>query len=742
VGGYLAFIGWFCIQAGTSLAISAPLDSLADAWELLGDGHEILLAVPALLAGLVLVVVARNVTHGAALPTTVVVIPLLFYLVLFVSGCSMDRARDFGWVGALSSSVSSPSDETTTATVEELQPITATISLWTQFDLSLVRWDVITELIWTWIGMVFVVSFASCLDVAAISMDLGEPLDTNQELTTVGLCNLMSGLAGGYTGSYIFSQTIFTFRTGVHSRWIGIFVMVFFAAVIASPMDILSVSPLFFFGATLIFIGFDLLYEWFYVIRHNVSLAEYGTIWGTFFAIQVVGIDFGIIVGIFFAIVEHVTTTAQTTDVHRVGKRSRAIWSPEEFQVLNDHAYNSVWPKIVTLEVSGPCFFGSSVGLLQKMIRELGLDTTTTTITTDQNDEPSRMVARSPHVSASMLASPVVGRQQPKGTLLPGTRRPPQFCVMDLTQVSNVDASAARGCFLALSRLASKHGITIVACGASPRIDWVLRSHDASYDTTEAEQAKERLHRRSRAALSIASSNDDPPLVKILMFLTSYEALEFCESLIVEEIHYPGEIRAMPTKFGPTIMEQTLSSIFTRLIGATPHEQDVLKTFDQGRYHADVYFNAGERIFIKDGKSEAFYVVLEGAVASGKARANVVYRNRQEIVTGGGFLRHQHRQGRSGSSSDLLDPELSDHVFPSTIATMFPVGAIFGYTDVFLGRPRSFEAFATKSCKVARIDQGHLQALRHEDPVLNGLLHRVLVKVCVLDLANCTCDDT
>lgn len=37
--------------------------------------------------------------------------------------------------------------------------------------------------------MVFVVSFSSCLDVAAISMDMGEALDTNSELMTVGISN-------------------------------------------------------------------------------------------------------------------------------------------------------------------------------------------------------------------------------------------------------------------------------------------------------------------------------------------------------------------------------------------------------------------------------------------------------------------------------------------------------------------------------------------------------------------------
>lgn len=102
-------------------------------------------------------------------------------------------------------------------------------------------------------GMTFVVSFSSCLDVAAISMDMGQALDTNNELMTVGISNckfflmtslctsssiftkcaflvVVSGLLGGFTGSYIFSQTLFTYRTGCRSRWIGILVGLSFVA--------------------------------------------------------------------------------------------------------------------------------------------------------------------------------------------------------------------------------------------------------------------------------------------------------------------------------------------------------------------------------------------------------------------------------------------------------------------------------------------------------------------------------
>ena len=70
--------------------------------------------------------------------------------------------------------------------------------------------------------MVVVVAFSSSLDVAAIEIELGLPLDYDRELTMVGLSNLLSGASGGFAGSYIFSQTILNLRRGVRSRLCGL----------------------------------------------------------------------------------------------------------------------------------------------------------------------------------------------------------------------------------------------------------------------------------------------------------------------------------------------------------------------------------------------------------------------------------------------------------------------------------------------------------------------------------------
>ena len=44
------------------------------------------------------------------------------------------------------------------------------------YDFSRVRWSTIPQVFPVWCAMVVVVAFSSCLDVAAIEIDLGAPL--------------------------------------------------------------------------------------------------------------------------------------------------------------------------------------------------------------------------------------------------------------------------------------------------------------------------------------------------------------------------------------------------------------------------------------------------------------------------------------------------------------------------------------------------------------------------------------
>ena len=178
--GYLAFIGYFCLEAGVALCIGKPMTTISD-WAYLLEPHSLLLATPGLVAAFILTIISRKATNDAVLPIAMVAIPALFYIVLFLCSVTLDEARDSGWIG----------EETPPVSPKELLHLV---------DFKLVHWSMIKKCMGTWVGMLFVVAFASCLDIAAVSIDMGKPLDTNKEMVTVGASNFMSGLCFGFTG--------------------------------------------------------------------------------------------------------------------------------------------------------------------------------------------------------------------------------------------------------------------------------------------------------------------------------------------------------------------------------------------------------------------------------------------------------------------------------------------------------------------------------------------------------------
>jgi SulP family sulfate permease len=708
VGGYLAFIGFFCLQAGVGLCISESIMTPRD-WAYLLDPENILLATPGLLSGLLMTIVSRKVDSDAALPALMVLIPAVFYIVIFSTGIGMEGAREGNWVGQVSDPV----------------PVSEMLAL---IDFRLVRWGLIRKILPTWAGMIFVVSFASCLDVAAISLDMGEALDTNRELATVGLCNVMSGFTFGYTGSYIFSQTIFTYRTGVHSKWIGFFIMVVFFYVTVSPMNVLQMAPLFFFGATLIFIGYDLLYEWLIEIRHKIFLSEYAIVWATFIAIQVVGIDVGIVLGVLVAIVNHVVATAQISGVHRVAKQSRAVWTPKDYKLLHAHGYHPLRPKIVTLEIVGTVFFGSSLQLLERISEEIGLN-----IQQEEFDQDALL--KSPHRTSYQISTDIRDRRQSFREIQPAKatvlRCQPQFVVLDLTLVPNLDASASRGCFLQLAKACAKKNIVVCAAGATPRVEWMLRSHDVAYDMEEEARVEAKLQARADTPgrLREAVTCD-----RVLLFLTIHEALEFCENVLIHELNAdrvgksPSFIRL--DQYSPEFAdENAITTIISHMLGLEQDERKVLRALEDERYHEEITFKAGQLVINKDTYPGAFYVVLKGSVAVTTSGV----KNRK-IVSGAGPVQHQSR------ASAMLDPSLKMN--DDALLSIWPVGGVFGYVDYILERPRRFKAVAAQDGTIcAKFSRSQMLLLRSENPELDGIMQRVLLRASIMDLAGCSCRD-
>jgi hypothetical protein len=100
----------------------------------------------------------------AVLPTCMLGILLLFYGWMWAEGMDIEEARERGWIG-------------------EAEPAGDWTETWKYIDFSSVRWEAMPQQFVTMVSMTLVVALSSCLDVAAIELELGKKLDYDHEVS-------------------------------------------------------------------------------------------------------------------------------------------------------------------------------------------------------------------------------------------------------------------------------------------------------------------------------------------------------------------------------------------------------------------------------------------------------------------------------------------------------------------------------------------------------------------------------
>lgn len=464
VGGYLGFIGLFTFQAGLVLMTKLQLTGVNSWYLIFEDVQYVYLALPGLIAGVVLLLVTSRYSHFAVLPSMLIAIPTLFYVWLYFSGMTMESARNQGWVNPLS------------------EPIEFYKS-WEMITFDRVHWTVMLTQIPTWIGMFLVIAFASSLDIAAIIMGTGSHLDYNEQLQVLGLSNIASGLAGGYTGSYIFSQTLFAYRTNTNSKLVGLSLMFFEGLVVVLPISIISYMPLYFFGSVMIFVGIDLMLTWLVHVYFKVLFREYVVLMLSFISINCFGPQGGILVGVGFAACSFIQEYSSVPVVTQVSKSSNVIRNTKQHDLLAPQH-----DTIVTMEIHGHIFFGSAIRILNK-VKQVVRIRKTFTLPSNAKGSKERLPIlfwRKENSDASVAEyegySTLGGTPIAKSYGSMNMNFATKFLVFDFKGVSGMDATAARSCFLTLKLLLKEHNICPVYTGMIKDVKFLLETSDVLTD--------------------------------------------------------------------------------------------------------------------------------------------------------------------------------------------------------------------------------------------------------------------
>lgn len=313
--------------------------------------------------------------------------------------------------------------------------------------------------------------------------------------------------------------------------------------------------------------------------------------------------------------------------------------------------------------------------------------------------------------------------------------------------MQNLDASSARGCFYQLTKMCGKRGITIVASGCTPRVDWILRSHGVTYKDDKEEQiAKKSL----LEDFSRSSMLEDP---KIIMFETIYEALEFCESCIIVRMVSMGESSGLKRSLSasalfannsPLHSRYTLSTVFTEYLGLEDSDILLFEKYENsvGTLHDELVLKSGETIFSTGDDPDAFYIILSGSIvvhrqeitkkltmskiSYEKPELKTQQSNEHKIVTGAGALTHSMRKHSFADKTDELGEQKK----------YLQLGSVFGFVDFILGKKRSFGAVAkSDDTVVAKVHRKGLDGLKEESPELQRLVDKLLLQASIRELA-------
>jgi len=469
IGGYLAYTGIFCLFAGFALSTGLVINDVSSMADAFGDTHNILLCLPGFVGGALLLAISKSFKNPFALSTAIVIMPVVFFLVLVAGRISLEEARESGWV-----------DE-----AEKSATITDVLSL---YDASLVHWGQIPRQVLTWLGMVLIVAFSSSLDVVAIEIDMGSKLNINHELKTVGWSNVVSGLFGGYTGSYNFEQTIFTCRSETNSRIVGLCVIVAELAIVAIPVSVMSHVPRFFLAATLIFVGLDLMLEWLVLAYRKMYVREVAVVWLTFLAINWFSLELGIVAGVGVAALNFMLSYVQVPAIRRrcrppttvpnfgesavprfsaaVPNFGESVMSVGVRNISQSSVFSLKNAAISHIEFCGYLFFGSAVQILDGAQKAIYVRKSS------QNEE-ERGTQRESLWDAQVEC--LDGSPAPSDAVLPT-----EYVVMDFTSVSGMDATAARSAFSILQNYCNIHGIRVVFANVNADVRGLLLKNKAA----------------------------------------------------------------------------------------------------------------------------------------------------------------------------------------------------------------------------------------------------------------------
>jgi SulP family sulfate permease len=346
VGGFLAGTGWLLFKGGIGVAASVqPYFRTID--DLLRR-EDLTRWIPALVFGVVLLVVSRVVNRPLVIPALMGLGLVLFAAGVLVTGSSLDEVRDGLWL---------------------LGPF-PTGELWeprTVLDaLADADWSAVAGQVAGIATAIFVAVIAALFNVSGIELIRHTDLDSNRELRDAGVVNVVSSAFGGIPGYHALSLTALAYQMGVNARVAGLVAALVPLTAVVFGASMIELIPRLIVGGALVFVGLGFIVDWVWDKRRSLPLSEYLVVLIILAVIVVRGLLPGVAAGLVLAVVLFAVNYSRLEQVHEEALgdtyRSNVDRPPAEREALR-----SLGEFAQILLVEGFVFFGTSSGLLERV---------------------------------------------------------------------------------------------------------------------------------------------------------------------------------------------------------------------------------------------------------------------------------------------------------------------------------------------------------------------------------------
>ena len=345
IGGFLAGTGWLVLTGALKTMNGIPL-TLANMGKFV-QPEPLVRWMPGVIFGIILLLLVRRFKHYLITPLMIIGGVLLFYLLLWLTGTSIEQATDLGLL---------------------FQPFPPG-ALWQPppFEaLGSVVWSAVLHQAGGFATLILISSITLLLYASGVEVTAGQEIDLNQELRACGAGNLAAAFSASPPGYTIITMSVLSYRLGTKTRWVGILTAAICAAVLVFGGSLIALIPKPVLGGLLTYLALTFLVDWLYDGWRKLSHANYLIVVSILLVMGAFGLLPGLGVGIALAAGLFIIEYSRVPVVRHVSS-GRTFHSRVERSYPENELLRKEGGALLIMELQGYLFFGTANLVYQQL---------------------------------------------------------------------------------------------------------------------------------------------------------------------------------------------------------------------------------------------------------------------------------------------------------------------------------------------------------------------------------------